>query len=64
MPNYQIKIAEFCYIPIDIVQKLVPNFYEKENYVLHYENWQLYLQLGLKLKKNTWRIRIQSITMA
>ena len=51
MSNYQIKIAEFCYISTDIVQKLVPNFYEKENYVLHHENWQLYLQLGLKLKK-------------
>ena len=28
-----------------------------------YENLQLYLRLGLKLKKNISRIRIQSITM-
>ena len=39
------------------------NFFEKENYDLHYENLQLYLRLGLKLKKHTSRIRIQSITM-
>ena len=32
-------------------KKLVPNFFDKENYVLHYENLQLYLRLGLKLEK-------------
>ena len=29
----------------------MPNFFDKKNYVLHYENFQLYLRLGLKLKK-------------
>ena len=29
----------------------MPNFFDKENYVLHYENLQLYLRLGLKLEK-------------
>ena len=31
--------------------------------MLHYGNLQLYLRLNVKLKKNTSRIRIQSITM-
>ena len=38
-------------IPIGNVKKLVPNFFCKENYVLHYENLQLYLRLGLKLRE-------------
>ena len=28
-----------------------PNFFDKEKYVVHYENLQLYFILGLKLKK-------------
>ena len=33
-----------------MLKKLVPNLFEKEKYVLHYENLQVYLGLGLKLK--------------
>ena len=44
-------IADFYNIPIDNVKKLVPNIFDKEKYVLHYENLQLYLRLGVKLKK-------------
>ena len=33
------------------VEKLIPNLRDKEKYVLHYRNLQLYLSLGLKLKK-------------
>ena len=33
------------------VQKLIPNLKDKEKYVLHYRDLQLYLKLGLKLKK-------------
>ena len=51
LPEYQLKIADLCNIPIDNVKKLVPNFYDKEEYVSLYENLQLYLRLGLKLKK-------------
>ena len=51
LPNYQIKIADFCNIPIGNFNKSVPNFFDKEKYVLHCQNLQLYLKLGLKLKK-------------
>ena len=34
-----------------MLKKLLSNFFDKEMYVLHYENIQLYLRLGLKLKK-------------
>ena len=40
-----------------MLKKLVPNLFDKEQYVIHYENIQLYLRLELKLK-NTLCIRI------
>ena len=49
--NHQLKIADLFNIPIGNVKKLVSNFFDKEKYVLHYENLQLYLRLGLKIKK-------------
>ena len=51
MSHSQILIVDFNNIPIANVKKLVPNFFDKEKYVLHYENWELYLRIGLKLKK-------------
>ena len=60
---YQLKIADLYNIPIDNVKKVVPNFYDKEKYMIHYENLQLYLRLELKLK-NISSIRIQSVSMA
>ena len=51
LSNYQLKIADLYNVPLSKVKKLVPNFFDKEKYVLHYENLQLYLRLGLKLKK-------------
>ena len=59
MSEYQLKIADSCNIPIGNV----PNFFDKEKYVFHYENLQLYLRLGSKLKKNTSCIRIPSIKL-
>ena len=56
-------IPDFHNILLSNVKKLVPRFFDKERYVVHYENLQRYLRLGLKVKKNTSRIRIQSVTM-
>ena len=44
-------IADFYKISFSNVKKLVHNFFDKEKYVFRYENLQLYLRLGLKLKK-------------
>ena len=51
LPKYKLKIADLYNIPIGNVKKIVSNFFDKEKYVIHYENLQLYLKLGLKLKK-------------
>ena len=63
LSKYQLKIADLCNIRIGNVKKLVPNYFGKEVYVFHYENLESFLRLGLKLKKKTSRVRIQSITM-
>ena len=44
-------IQEQFGITIGQVAKLIPTLSSKKNYVLHYRNLQLYLSLGLKLKK-------------
>ena len=49
-------------LPTGDIKKLVPNFFDKEKYLLHCQNSQLYLRLGLMLK-NISRIKIQSIIM-
>ena len=36
---------------IEIKREMLSNFFDKEKYATHYENLQLYLRLGLKLKK-------------
>ena len=33
------------------VEKLVPNLKDKKNYILHYQNLKLYLELGMELSK-------------
>ena len=43
LSEYQIKFADLYNIPIGNVKNLY-----KGKYVLHYENLQLYLRLGLK----------------
>ena len=45
------KIAEKYNISIGLVSKLIPMLKDKKEYVLHYRNLQLYLDLGLKIKK-------------
>ena len=51
LSEYQLKSAYLYNISADNVKKLVPNFFDKEKYVLYHKNLQLYLLLGLKLKK-------------
>ena len=51
LSEYQVKIAELYNINFGNGTKLVPNFFDQEKHALHYENLQLYLKLGLKLKK-------------
>ena len=48
--EYQLKIADLYNIPNGSVKRLVPSFFDKEKHVIHYENLQLCLRLGLKLK--------------
>ena len=48
---YRNKITEKYNISTGLVQKLIPTLSDEKNYVLHYRNLQLYLALGLKLKK-------------
>ena len=54
--NYELKIADFYNIPTGNAKKLVPNFFDKGKYVLHYQNLQLYWRLGLKQKKKRRKI--------
>ena len=49
--NYCKKIAGKYGIKVGNVMKLIPNLYNKTNYVHHYRNLQLYLSLGMKLTK-------------
>ena len=51
LSNYCKKIAEKYNISVGLVSKLIPTLRDKKEYVLHYHNLQLYLDLGLKIKK-------------
>ena len=51
LSSYCKKIAEKYNISIGLVSKLIPTLRDKKEYVLHYHNLQLYLDLDLKIKK-------------
>ena len=51
LSDYCKKIAEKYNISIGLVSKLIPTLRDKKEYMLHYRNLQLYLDLGLKIKK-------------
>ena len=51
LSEYCKKIADKYKISIGLVNKLIPTLRDKKEYVLHYRNLQLYLDLGLKIKK-------------
>ena len=38
LSDYQSKIADHYNMPIGNVKNLVPNFFDKEKHVIHYEN--------------------------
>ena len=46
---YQLKLLGDC--PADRVPKLIPHLGKRNEYVLHYRNLQLYLELGMKCTK-------------
>ena len=62
LSTYQLKIANLYKTPIGNVKKFVPNFFDKEKYVILYENLQL--KIRIEAKKKTSRIRIQSVPIA
>ena len=56
-PDYQLKIADHYNTPICNVKK-VANVFDKEKYVIYYENFKFSFRLGLKLKKINRIIKI------
>ena len=58
MSEYQHKLLDVG-VASSEVEKLVPNLYNKNRYVLHYRNLQLYLSLGMRLTKVHRALRFQ-----
>ena len=52
LSDYRREIAKKHNISVSRVKKRIPSLSNKNRYVLHFRNWQLYLQLGIKLTKN------------
>ena len=46
LSEHWLKIVDLYNIPIGNVKKLVPNLFDKEKYMIHYQNLKLYFILG------------------
>ena len=51
LSGYCKRISDKFNISTGLVKKLIPTLTDKTEYVTHYHNLQLYLSLGLKIKK-------------
>ena len=51
MSPYQQQLLQDLGLSSSSCEKLVPNLFDKERYVIHYQNLQLYVQLGLRVQK-------------
>ena len=58
MSKYQHNLLGVGVAPTE-VEKLVPNLHDKDRYVLHYRNLQLYMSLGMRLKKVCRALRFE-----
>ena len=60
LSEYQPNIPDLYNISIGNVK----NFFDKEKYVLHYKNLQIYLRLELKVKKKKKTLRITIVKIS
>ena len=51
LSEYCLKIASVRNVTTGTVKKLVPNLMNKNDYVIHYRNWEQCLELEMKIKK-------------
>ena len=51
LSNYQLRISDYCNTRIGNIKNLVPNFFDKEKYVFHYEILELFLEIRIKTNK-------------